>query len=387
MPRWFNKNKFHNGNAVKLLQSGSVFFPELESLIKQAKYFIHIQLYIFDDDETGRRIINLLKKTAQKGILIYIVVDGYGSENFPKSTISEMTQAGIFFKIFSPIHKTLKFRIGRRLHHKIILVDGTAALIGGINIAEKYEGSKTETPWLDFAVKISGPICNDILRICESVFKKKERQKFKKLYHHHIQIKTEEPNVSMRLLQNDWVRKNIEISTFYRHTIKHSTQSLVIVASYFLPGNRMRFLLRKAAERGVKITLLLSGKSDVGLMKHAANYLYPFLLRNNIEVYEWTTSVLHGKIMLVDDRLTTVGSYNINALSDYGSLELNVLIDDIGFNDDTKKNIAKLLNEDCQKINISDYKKQQHVYNQIINWFSYQLARTSFKLLFFFMRK
>jgi cardiolipin synthase len=267
------------------------------------------------------------------------------------------------------------------------LVDGNTALIGGINIAQKYEGSKLETPWLDFAVKVSGPICSDVLHICESVFKKKERQKFKQLYHHHIKIKAEKQNVSMRLLQNDWVRKNIEISTFYRHSIKHSTQSLVIVASYFLPGNRMRFLLRKAAERGVKITLLLSGKSDVGLMKHAANYLYPFLLRNNIEVYEWKTSVLHGKIMLVDDKLTTVGSYNINALSDYGSLELNVLVDDIKFNMETQNNITQLLKEDCQKINKSDYKKQQHFYQQMINWFSYQLTRTSLKLLFFFMRK
>ena len=178
LKRWFDKNKFHKGNVVTLLQSGVEFFSELERMILSANHFIHIQIYIFDDDEIGMHIINLLKKKAAQGVKIFIVVDGYGSEKISKRNIEEMKKVGIKFKVFSPVQKILKFQIGRRLHHKIILVDGKSALIGGINISNRYNGSLDEIAWLDFAVKVEGVVCNDILKVCEDVWRKKMKYFF-----------------------------------------------------------------------------------------------------------------------------------------------------------------------------------------------------------------
>ncbi len=387
LKRWFDKNKFHKGNVVTLLQSGVEFFSELERMILSANHFIHIQIYIFDDDEIGMHIINLLKKKAAQGVKIFIVVDGYGSEKISKRNIEEMKKVGIKFKVFSPVQKILKFQIGRRLHHKIILVDGKSALIGGINISNRYNGSLDEIAWLDFAVKVEGVVCNDILIVCEDVWRKKMKYFFKNELHPFIHLERKSENISVRLLQNDFVRRNIEISRFYRQSIKNSFESLTIVSSYFLPGNRMRHLLKKASQRGVKIKLLLSSKSDVGLMKHATDYLYPFLLRNGIEIYEWQASVMHGKLMIIDNKFTTVGSYNINTLSDYGSLELNVCVDDVAFSETSTTRINQLISSGCKKIIAEDYIKQHYWWNKLINWLSYQLMRTSLKLLFLLMRK
>lgn len=387
MKRWFDRNRYHEGNAVKLLQSGPEFFSELEKVINAAQHFIHVQLYILDDDETGLRIIELLKKAANRGVKIYIIVDGYGSLQLTSHTIKDIQQAGIRFKVFSPVHKLFIFRVGRRLHHKIILVDGVVSLIGGINVAGKYEGYRHHKAWLDFAIKLEGKINKDVLKVCEDVWGKRMKSVFQTVYHQFIKYTGHKDDIKVRLLQNDFARRNIEISRFYRQSIKRSEQSLVIVASYFLPGNRMRYLLRRASLRGVKIKLLLGSVSDVGLTREATNYLYPFLLRNNIEIYEWKESVMHGKLMIVDDKVTTVGSYNINTLSDYGSLELNACVNDVDFALSSKKRIEKLIDEGCVRINKEDYVKQHYWWNQVINWISYQIVRSMFKFFFFLLRK
>ena len=376
---------YSSNNKVFFLKSGNEFFDELETQILQAKSIIHLQTYIFDSDEVGLKIIDLLIKKAKEGIKIFLFLDGYGSSNISKPDIKRITDAGIFFKKYAPFHASFKFIIGRRLHHKVLLVDGKTALVGGINIAEKYKGTKTEKPWLDFAVKVEGEICKDILKICEGVLGRKLKKKIKS-QHLHILPEGELGNIEAKILQNDWVKQRVEISAFYRQNIRLAKHSLVIVASYFLPGMRIRKLLKKAAQRGVKITMILPGKSDVGFMKQATYFLYPFLLRHNIEILEWQPSVMHGKLMIVDDNITTIGSYNLNSLSDYGSLELNVCVKNNEFSKSVHEQIS-ILAKECKHIKSADFNKQHYWWNQTINWISYQLLRNSLKLFFYFMRK
>ena len=382
-----NKHSHHysENNDVTYLQSGNDFFNELESLIAEAKYFIHLQTYILDNDIVGSRVIQSLINKVKEGVVVYLILDGYGSGSLSKSFIKNLKEEGIHFKFFSPLHSSLKFKIGRRLHHKILLVDGICALVGGINIAEKYKGNKQVDPWLDFAVKVQGNVCKDILKICEDVWGRKLKKKNKRMHVSHF-IDEHGGEMKVKLLQNDWLRGNIEISTFYRQNIRNAKHSITIVASYFLPGIRILKLLRKAAQRGVRIAFIVPGKSDVGLMKQATNYLYPFFMRHQINVQEWQPSVMHGKLMIVDDEITTIGSYNLNSLSDYGSLELNVCVDDIEFTKMVQGHINSLIKDHCMKINPADYEQQHHWWNQAFNWISYQLIRIALKVVFVFMR-
>jgi cardiolipin synthase len=374
-----NKNILKPGHGIRLLQSGNEYFGTLCNYIQAAKQSIHLQVYIYDDDETGAEVTRLLCAAANRGVAIQVVVDAFGSGDLSEKTITEMKQAGIQFKKFSPLFTAKGFHIGLRLHHKIALFDEQTALIGGINIANKYRGDLANIPWLDFAVEIKGPCVHDIAAVCKGVWQKNNIR---------IPQLTEFVNSGMqaRILQNDWLRRKIEISAAYRQAIRRADEEIILVASYFLPGIRIRRLLKNARKRGVGITVLLGGVSDVQSVKRASNYLYGWLIRNGIKIYEWKPSVLHGKIALVDGEWVNIGSYNINFLSDYGSIELNSEIADKEFASTVHSKINHIIAEGCEEITGEKY-KQTSLWGLLLDWLSYQLIRTSFKMMFLLMKR
>lgn len=372
---------FRSGNSVQLLRSGDEYFFRLIELIQQAKNSIHLQVYIFQLDTTGEKILDALKQAVLRGVNVYLVVDGYASPHITPSIAKQLMHAGIYTKRFAPLHYK-KLTIGRRLHHKIVLIDEQIALVGGINIANKYSGWDGQKPWLDMAVQVSGPICIDLLKICTGTWPKRMRNKWGKSMHPSFTS-----NLHMRVLQNDWWRKNIEISSAYRNIIRKSQSELWIVASYFLPGFRLRHLLKKAAQRGVQIHLITGGHSDVPLMKAAVQYLYHRLLKLNVRIYEWQPSVLHGKMAVADGKWSTVGSYNLNALSDYGSLELNIEVLDDTFAYNTKQFLEQMIDEGCVEITSKNFGRNNSILKQASRWISYKLMRLSLAVIFILMRR
>lgn len=373
----------HNG--ITLLRSGEPFFSRLFQLVEQAQHVIHIQFYIFDLDHTGRLVLEALQRAVQRGVQVFVVVDAYGSEDINRKTMSAFREHGIHIKRFSPINYKGGIRLGRRLHHKIVWIDGVSALVGGINIADKYSGYHGDEPWLDFAVEVSGPVCRSIQNVCDEIVHKRW---IKHAYRHLSLSRDEEQGVlySSRIIQNDFFRRRVQISGSYRHAIRKSRKSLVIVASYFLPGNGLRRLIKKASERGVEVTIVLAGLSDVPFIKPSIIWLYDWMFRNKITIYEWNKSVLHGKLAVADQRWVTVGSYNLNALSDYGSLELNVEVEDEGFARETVSFLQALIAEGCVPVGPEQYKKNKNWLIQFSRWCSYQVVRISLRILFLFMQ-
>ena len=140
------KKDFFSADEIRLVHSGTDYFDTLEEIINNAQHTLHFQTYIFEEDETGLRIANVLKSAAQKGVKVFVVLDGYGSKNLSNKFISDFENAGVNFRYFSPLFSFQNIYIGRRLHHKIIVADAKIALVGGINIADRYIGSPTELP-------------------------------------------------------------------------------------------------------------------------------------------------------------------------------------------------------------------------------------------------
>jgi cardiolipin synthase len=379
---YINRKKYTT-NSVTFLRSGEEYFSALETLISSAQKSIHIQVYIFDEDETGKRIIELLRQALKRDIAIYIVIDGYASEKFSKTTAVALIKEGMFIKRFSNIFSNKGFRMGRRLHHKIVLVDDAIALIGGINIANKYKGINGEKAWLDFAIQVQGEICNEIRDVCIAIWNKRFRRKHKLL--HFKRIVTQGYTVLSRISVNDWLRRRMQITYSYRDAVRGAQESVIIVASYFLPGSRMRKLIKDTTAKGVKVTIILGGISDVPFVKPAIHYLYKWLFKNNVVIYEWKPSVLHGKLIIVDNHWASIGSYNINALSDYGSLEMNVEIKDDAFAIDTTKRIQQIIAEGCVEINGEHFLKRNMFFINAWRWLCYLLLRSLLRLLFLFM--
>ena len=381
------RSDYKSGHSIKLLRSGEEYFAECEKLIGQAEHYIHFQTYIVDDDETGNRFVNALAGAAERGVRVYFLLDAFGGGSFTKEMITKAEEAGILFRKFSPGLITRGFQMSLRLHHKVLLVDGETSVIGGMNVADRYHGTEENKEWLDFAIMIKGPECAHVLFILKQLWNKAfiSRKERSRETLHNPAIHSD--NVRVRVLQNNWYRNKIEILKSYRSAIKHSHNRMTIMASYFLPGRGERKLLRNASRRGVEIKIVLAAQSDAQVFKRATSFLYDFILRNNIQIYEYLPSNLHAKVATVDGKWSTIGSYNMNHLSDYGSVEMNAAILDPVFAEQFEELLLGIIEKDCRQITFEEHILRTTRIQRVLDWFSYQMIRMMMRIMFLLTAK
>ncbi len=356
---------------MELVHSGEDYFTRLERIILESKSEIHIQTYIFEYDTVGKKIISALKEAASRNVKIHVLLDGFGSFSFPKQVLNDLKQKGIDIRFFAPFFSSNSLYIGRRLHHKVVVSDSKTILIGGINIADKYHGTTTIQAWLDYAVQLQDEkIGIALTKLCSDIYFKKRSIPRKKLgtfvYHNE--------GVSVSILQNDWLKRKNEVYKSYIKSIGEAKKEIVIVGSYFLPGRKLIASLKKASRNNVKIKLILSGISDVPMARRASCHLYSKLLKYNIELYEWKSSVLHGKTAVMDSNWTTIGSFNLNNLSSFGSIELNVGIQSAEFSNNYLLHLDQIM-EQCQRITPESIQIKDGLFSKFNNWVSYWITR------------
>ncbi len=376
------KHDYRSGHQVSLLQSGEQYFAAVEKIIHESKHYIHFQTYILDEDETGVRIINALIRAARRGVRTYLLLDAYGTKYLSGELVDSIEDAGILFRFFSPTFITKGLQMSLRLHSKVVLADGEVTIVGGMNFADRYHGTPKKKEWLDFAVMFRGPECAYILDIMRKLWNKKFISRTERSHERMVQPVSYPDNVRLRILQNNWYRNKIEILKGYRSAFRRSRDRMIIFASYFLPGRNERRLLRNASMRGVDITIVLSAESDAPMFEKATHFLYDFILRNNIRIYEYLPSNLHAKVAVVDGVWSTVGSYNMNHLSDYGSVEINVGIFDKGFALQFEDHLKKIIRDDCRQVTIEELSRRRTWLAKFSRWFSYQMIRLMMRLMF-----
>lgn len=376
-------------NKVELVHGGKPYFELLLNLINNAADSIHLQTYIFDDDETGILVADALKAAVRRNVSVYLLADGYASQVMSARFINELKAAGINFRFFEPFFKSRQFYFGRRLHHKIFVADARFALTGGINITNRYNDMPERSAWFDFALYAEGDIASALCVLCWKTWNNFPVKmgltpcEEKKL---SFNFKAEELS-NLRMRRNDWMRGKNEISETYIQMFRHAKSHIVIMCSYFLPGKSIRRLLKTAARRGVKIQVITAGASDVILSKYAERWLYDWMLRNKIELFEYQPTVLHAKVSVCDSEWLTIGSYNINNLSAYASIELNLEV----YNVDIAKQMESILEttiaKDCIAITEQVHKKSTNIFKQFIRWCSYEIIRFILYLITFNLKQ
>lgn len=380
--KFFASKEYINGNDVRLVKSGKDYFDTLEEIINQAQETIHFHTYIFDEDVTGRLVASQLLKAAKRGVKVYLLVDAYASGKLSEKFTDELNKYGIEIRRFSPLH-FWKLESGRRLHHKITVVDKKYALIGGINIANKYKGV-SEKEWLDYAVLLQGNIVWDAYMLCFQLWNKKiYKPRIKKT----ADVISHPSDVKAELSQHDFFRRKMNISKSYTNAFKNAQDEIMMVTSYFLPGRKMLKTILNTADRGVKIILILGQQSDVPIAQKASYFLYRKLLEHGVEIYEYKPSVVHAKVMTVDEKWSTVGSYNLNFISEYNSIELNVNVSDRKFAKKIKQELNSLIENDCDKINKESYLASQTILTRIRHQINYSIVRILFRILFLLTKK
>ena len=377
-------NKVTQSVPLRLVKSGSDYFDLLEQIILEAEMRLHVQVYIFEEDETGHKIAQALIAAAKKGVKVFVVADGYASQDLSTSFIDRLKSAGVHFRFFNPLLKSKYFYFGRRMHHKVVVADGSKALVGGMNFSNNYNDTEESAAWLDWALYVEGEVAAKLEKVCEELRKFEileiTRTKFKK----KTSIATGQA-VSVRI--NDWVRGRGEITASYLKMLRTSTAHVTILCSYFIPGKLLRKNLRLAAKRGIKIRLVVAGMSDLIVSKFAERYMYRWLLRNKIEIYEYQKNILHGKMALCDDRWLTIGSYNINNISAYASIELNLEVHDPDFTGNVEKIIETIIQEDCKKITVKEYKSHDTLWNRFLQRSAYDIFRIMLFLFTFYLKQ
>src|SRR4030095_3118193 len=383
-------DQYTSRNRISLVYSGEDYFSLLLKLIEKAKQTIHLQVYIYDNDETGKLIGDALKASAKKGCAVYFHVDGYASQRLKGGFRNEMTAAGVHFKFFEPLLKSRHFYFGRRLHQKVFVADGLYSLVGGLNISNRYNERPGGPSWFDVALYCEGEVSYQLHLICNAMWRKRKPLKeiiVKKDIEVFCNSISKEARQMIRIRQNDWVKRKSEVWNTYRSLFAQSQKTITVMSSYFLPGRTFRRLLSRAARRGVKVKVILAGKSDVALSKNAERYLYDYLLRKKIEIYEYQKTVLHAKISVSDRQMVTIGSFNVNNISAYASLELNLDIKSKDFGNYVEDELDKIISKDCIYITHENYKSSTNIFKRLWQKTSYMIVNWILTLFTFYFKQ
>lgn len=369
-------------NRIKLIHGGRPYFDSLIEMIGRASEVIQLQVYIYDEDETGRAVTEALVAAAKRNVQVYLMADGYASQKLPKSFLHEIQQAGIHFRFFEPLFRSRKSYFGRRMHHKVIVVDNRYAMVGGVNISNHYNDRAGRPGWLDFALFMEGDIVKQLCRVCQKTWNGYLPVKPVVLCHDRSMHQDLGPDeiCELRVRRNDWVTKKNQVSRSYLEMFRQANDHIIMMSGYFLPGPIIRKNMKRAAARGVKIKLILAGISDVMVAKYAERYMYDWVLRNGIELYEYKPCVLHGKVATYDRKWATIGSYNVNIISAYASLELNIDINNADFAGNLDGIMEGIIQNDCIQVTKENFSIHNGLLSKTWEWICYWFVRGLFYL-------
>ena len=374
-------------NKAGLVHGGKEYFTEMERLVRSARHSVHLQIYIFDEDETGMRMADALKDAARRGVDVFLLLDGYASRKLSDAFVDGLKSSGIRFRYFEHLFHSDSFYFGRRLHHKVLVVDARYALVGGLNVSDRYNDLPGQPAWLDWAIMTEGEVSFQLFRICVAQYVKSREEAGRIIAAHPIPETDASWHCPVRIRRNDWVTRKSQISRSYLSMFRSADREIIIMSSYFLPGRVFRKHMRQAVQRGVKFRLILAGVSDVVIAKQAERYMYRWLIRNGIEIHEYRRNVLHGKIAVRDSRWVTAGSYNVNNISAYASVELNLDVDDEAFGQQVRRDLMSILERDCVAVTAVDYRTRYGLFQRFLQFASYEIFRMVFFLFTFYFKQ
>lgn len=367
------------GNAIVLLENGLQYFPALEGEIEGARREIYFQTYIFDPDDTGRRVAAALVRAASRGVAVHLLVDGFGGRAFVRELMPDLVALGVQVLIYRMELRAMSLRRHRlrRMHRKVAVIDGRVAFVGGINVVDDFARGGMLQPRYDYAVRIEGPLLEPILDSAQRLWRMVAWASLR----HRVSVPvlaparvTEAGGIRAAFLIRDNLRHRHDIENAYLDAIGRARHEIVIANAYFFPGRRFRRALVDAAERGVKIILLLQGLADHPVQQYATRALYPFFLERGIRLFEYHRSVLHAKVAVVDGCWVTVGSSNIDVFSLLLAREANVVIEDMDFATQLRASLDAAMCEGARELHQADWRHLPRL-RRALSWLAYQGVR------------
>lgn len=325
------------GNKVTLLQDGAATYPAMFAAIRNARDHVNLETYIFDDDEIGRQFSDLLLEQQGRGVQVNVIYDSVGAFKTPKAFFERLKAGGIEVLEFNPVNPLAAkgpWLINNRDHRKLLIVDGSTAFIGGINISSVYasgsaslrdkDGPGSNVAWRDTHIQIEGPVVGELQKLFMETWQKQHGKPLAgKQYYPALQPQAKEIVRAIGSTPDD------PYSLMYLTLISaigNAEKKVHLTIAYFVPDVQLLKALTDAAGRGVDVKLILPSHSDSPTVFHAGRSHYSALLEAGVKLYERRGALLHSKTAVIDGVWSTVGSTNLDWRSFLDNDEVNAVV-------------------------------------------------------------
>ncbi len=398
-----------DGHNVRLLQGGQDFFPALVQAIDESRHEVRLETYIFNVDESGQGVADALTRAAARGVAVRMVIDGAGTPDLPPALTAQLDQAGVQWRIYSRL-AGLGWMVPtrwRRLHRKLCVVDGAIAFCGGINVLDDFydpNHGALKSPRFDFAVRVTGPLVHDVAQSMTQFWwrlkaatdaRERDFPAAWAALQSAVRLSLAQggraevlaggliaaPAVAApghtakaALLLRDNLRRRTQIERAYRKAIGEARSEIIIANAYFMPGRRLRHALIHAAQRGVRVRLLLQGRYEYFMQYHAARPVFGALLAAGIEIHEYAPSFLHAKVAVIDSHWVTVGSSNLDPLSLLLAREANVVVLDTAFARDLRQRLDVAMQTQGRQMDPQTYARRP-LHQRFLDMIAFGLMR------------
>jgi cardiolipin synthase len=308
---------FVGGNSISTLVNGDEIFPAMLSAIRSAKRSINLETYIFWDGEVAREFTAALSERARAGVHVNMILDAQGTQKMGIANKKQLQDAGVEIIKYHSVLWPDPRRYNKRTHRKLLIIDGRIAFIGGAGIADQWAGDADSTKhWRDNHYKVMGPVVAQLqASFISNWIKTRGNVLHGDDYFPPLQ---DSGSLEAQVVRSGAHYENLDL--LYLLAIASAKKSLRIENAYFLPDDLTRKELMEAAKRGAKVEIIVPGrKIDQKLVRAASRRRWPDLLKAGIKIYEYQPTMIHVKLMIVDDKFVSVGSGNF----DNRSIRLN----------------------------------------------------------------
>ncbi len=366
------------GNRLTLLRNGEQYFPALVAAIDAAREEVFLETYIFADDETGSLVADALARAAARGVAVYLLIDGFGAREFAPRFRGMLREAGGQVLVFRPDLNPWQLRRSRlrRMHRKLACVDGRLAFVGGINVIDDYDAPGDTSPRHDYAVRIEGPLTAEVRAETKKLWSRVALTagRMQPLPPARAALAPFADGLRAALVTRDSLRHRRDIEDAYLELVEAAREEILIANAYFFPGRRFRQALVGAAQRGVRVVLLVQGLVEYVVPHYASRALFGSLLAAGIRIEEYRHSFLHAKVAVFDCRQACVGSSNIDPYSLLLAREANVFVDDERFAAELRASLKEAMRTGARSLPPQEWKRRS-LWRRAWSWIAYGIAR------------
>ena len=381
---------FSKTNTVTLLLTGQEKFDDLFTAIKQAKSSIHLEYFNFRNDSIANQLFNLLADKVKEGVEVRALFDAFGnmSNNKPlrKKELDNLRERGIEIYEFDPIRFPWINHVFARDHRKIVVIDGSIAYTGGMNVADYYiNGTKVVGEWHDMHCRIEGDEVNTLQKIFIKTWNKVTKQHLSGAKYYRgdrpnttfVDLKRPAVNslnnMMVGIINREPRTSNAIIRKFYTTAIDVAKDSIQIINPYFTLNRAIKKAIKRAVKRGVKVDIMLSVRSDIPLTPDCGFYNAHQLMKGGCNIWMYMPGFHHTKVIMVDGLFCTVGSANLNSRSLNFDNEANAVI----VNKEVTQELCNLFNAEKKESFLLTPKKWNEMrtpWKKFVGWFAHLLA-------------